>query len=236
MTAISLILAMIPIVLAISEGAEFRQSMSIAIMGGMITSTLLTLFVVPVFYSLVIGLQDRGKDVERYVKRDPNMALIPATNGALELVPDPSAATLLTPHVPVHNVEWPTVGQPVAAQPTAGQPINGMPAQPVSGTNGSASNGIAVQPINATTAQPITGINGITGSGSIENGVGGNGNGSSGHNLMQNGSSTNGSAENDLGPNGSSGNGSSGNGSGTNGLRISSFDDNVQQASVEATK
>lgn len=68
MTAISLILAMIPIVLGFSEGSEFRQSMSIAIMGGMITSTLLTLFIVPVSYSLVIGLQDRGKDVERYQK------------------------------------------------------------------------------------------------------------------------------------------------------------------------
>ncbi len=68
MTAISLILAMVPIVLGFSEGSEFRQSMSIAIMGGMITSTLLTLFIVPVSYSLVIGLQDRGKDVERYQK------------------------------------------------------------------------------------------------------------------------------------------------------------------------
>ena len=66
MTAISLILAMVPIVMGVSEGSEFRQSMSIAIMGGMITSTLLTLFIVPVSYSLVIGLQDRGKDVERY--------------------------------------------------------------------------------------------------------------------------------------------------------------------------
>lgn len=59
MTAISLILAMVPVVLAISPGGEFRQSMGIAIMGGMITSTLLTLFIVPVFYSLVVGFQDR---------------------------------------------------------------------------------------------------------------------------------------------------------------------------------
>lgn len=59
MTAISLILAMVPVVLAFSAGGEFRQSMGIAIMGGMITSTLLTLFIVPVFYSLVVGFQER---------------------------------------------------------------------------------------------------------------------------------------------------------------------------------
>lgn len=51
----SLILAMIPVALGLSAGGEFRQGMSIAIMGGMITSTLLTLVVVPVAYGLVVG-------------------------------------------------------------------------------------------------------------------------------------------------------------------------------------
>ncbi len=59
MTSLSMILAMIPIVAGISAGGEFRQPMSIAIMGGMITSTLLTLFVVPLAYAIVIGFQDR---------------------------------------------------------------------------------------------------------------------------------------------------------------------------------
>ncbi|MCB9157510.1 MAG: efflux RND transporter permease subunit [Caldilineaceae bacterium] len=86
MTALSLILAMIPVVMGISEGGEFRQSMSIAIMGGMITSTLLTLYVVPVAYSLVIGLQDRGKDVQRYHKGS-NLDLRPASNSQLALAP-----------------------------------------------------------------------------------------------------------------------------------------------------
>jgi hydrophobic/amphiphilic exporter-1 (mainly G- bacteria), HAE1 family len=59
MTSLSMILAMIPIALGLSAGGEFRQPMSIAIMGGMITSTLLTLFVVPLAYAAVIGWQDR---------------------------------------------------------------------------------------------------------------------------------------------------------------------------------
>ena len=53
------ILAMIPLVLGLSAGGEFRQSMSIAIMGGMITSTLLTLLIVPVAYVMVVGWQER---------------------------------------------------------------------------------------------------------------------------------------------------------------------------------
>lgn len=59
MTALSLILAMIPVASGLSSGGEFRQSMSIAIMGGMTTSTFLTLVVVPLAYSIVVGFLDR---------------------------------------------------------------------------------------------------------------------------------------------------------------------------------
>ena len=59
MTALSLILAMIPVAGGFSQGGEFRQSMSIAIMGGMTTSTFLTLVVVPLAYSMVVGYLDR---------------------------------------------------------------------------------------------------------------------------------------------------------------------------------
>ena len=60
MTALSLILAMVPVAMGLGSGGEFRQSMSIAIMGGMTTSTFLTLLIVPVAYSIVIGALDRG--------------------------------------------------------------------------------------------------------------------------------------------------------------------------------
>jgi HAE1 family hydrophobic/amphiphilic exporter-1 len=59
MTSLAMILAMIPITLGLSAGGEFRQPMAIAIMGGMITSTLLTLLVVPLAYGVVVGFQDR---------------------------------------------------------------------------------------------------------------------------------------------------------------------------------
>jgi HAE1 family hydrophobic/amphiphilic exporter-1 len=59
MTSFALILAMIPVALGLSAGGEFRRTMAIAIMGGMITSTFLTLLIVPVFYAIVVGFQDR---------------------------------------------------------------------------------------------------------------------------------------------------------------------------------
>ncbi len=65
MTSLSMILAMIPLVLGLSAGGEFRQGMSIAIMGGLITSTLLTLLIVPVAYALVVGWQDRWNERRR---------------------------------------------------------------------------------------------------------------------------------------------------------------------------
>ncbi len=49
-TAISTMVGAIPAALQLSEGAEMRQSMSIAIFGGLFTSTFLTLLVIPVIY------------------------------------------------------------------------------------------------------------------------------------------------------------------------------------------
>jgi len=59
MTAISTILAMVPVALGMGAGGEFRSSMAIAIIGGMTTSTFLTLLIVPAAYSTVVGGLDR---------------------------------------------------------------------------------------------------------------------------------------------------------------------------------
>lgn len=59
MTAISLILGMTPVALGLGAGGDFRAPMAIGIIGGMTTSTFLTLFIVPVAYSLLVGWQDR---------------------------------------------------------------------------------------------------------------------------------------------------------------------------------
>ncbi|MEO7133713.1 MAG: efflux RND transporter permease subunit [Vicinamibacterales bacterium] len=61
MTTIAMILGMMPSAMATGEGSEFRSPISIATIGGLITSTLLTLVVVPVAYLLLSRLVERGK-------------------------------------------------------------------------------------------------------------------------------------------------------------------------------
>jgi HAE1 family hydrophobic/amphiphilic exporter-1 len=50
---------MTPVALALGEGGAFRAPMARAVIGGLITSTLLTLVVVPVAYTYVDGLGNR---------------------------------------------------------------------------------------------------------------------------------------------------------------------------------
>ena len=53
MTTAAMIFGMMPIALGIGAGAELRQSMGVVLVGGLITSTLLTLVVIPAVYLLV---------------------------------------------------------------------------------------------------------------------------------------------------------------------------------------
>jgi HAE1 family hydrophobic/amphiphilic exporter-1 len=60
MTTFAMIFGMVPIAFSSAEGSEFRSPMGQAVIGGLITSTLLTLFVVPVVYSLIDDFSLRG--------------------------------------------------------------------------------------------------------------------------------------------------------------------------------
>ncbi len=53
MTTLSLVLAMIPIALAVGRGSEFRAPLGIVLIGGLTVSTLLTLIVIPCTYSVM---------------------------------------------------------------------------------------------------------------------------------------------------------------------------------------
>jgi len=74
MTACSTIAGMIPIAIGLGAGAETRAPMGTCVVGGMITSTLLTLVVIPVMYSL---LDDAGKWISRLRPAQPEEEIPP---------------------------------------------------------------------------------------------------------------------------------------------------------------
>jgi HAE1 family hydrophobic/amphiphilic exporter-1 len=59
MTTAAMIAGMIPVALALSEGSEQRAPMAIAVIGGLITSTMLTLVVIPVAYEIIDLIAER---------------------------------------------------------------------------------------------------------------------------------------------------------------------------------
>ncbi|WP_312160165.1 efflux RND transporter permease subunit [Massilia timonae] len=71
MTTFALIAGMLPVALAFGDAGEFYQPLAIAIIGGTITSTVLTLLVVPTFYDSIEIARDRmlakyGRRAERW--------------------------------------------------------------------------------------------------------------------------------------------------------------------------
>ncbi|WP_394136800.1 efflux RND transporter permease subunit [Cytobacillus oceanisediminis] len=74
MTALTTILGLVPLALGIGEGTEINQPMGITVIGGLISSTFLTLFVIPVVYSFF------DKDTRRLNKMyaTPEGHLVPA--------------------------------------------------------------------------------------------------------------------------------------------------------------
>jgi len=52
-----MIAGMVPIALGIGAGSQVRSPMAMAVIGGLMTSTLLTLVVIPVVYTYMDGLQ-----------------------------------------------------------------------------------------------------------------------------------------------------------------------------------
>ena len=57
MTTVAMMAGMLPTALGLGQGASFRQPMAIAVIGGLISSTALSLVLVPVVYEFVDGFE-----------------------------------------------------------------------------------------------------------------------------------------------------------------------------------
>jgi hypothetical protein len=76
MTTFALIAGMLPVAIGIGEGGEFYRPMAVAIIGGTITSTLLTLLVIPSFYDSIEVSRDRL--LAKYARRAQRWGAAPA--------------------------------------------------------------------------------------------------------------------------------------------------------------
>ncbi|MFI4949641.1 MAG: efflux RND transporter permease subunit [Caulobacterales bacterium] len=79
MTTMAMMAGMLPTALALEKGAEFRQPMAVAVIGGLMTSTVLSLVLVPVVYEFV-------DDFEQWLK--PRLAKL-VTPREARLTPAP---------------------------------------------------------------------------------------------------------------------------------------------------
>jgi HAE1 family hydrophobic/amphiphilic exporter-1 len=74
MTAMTTVLGLLPMAIGMGEGAEVRTPMAVTVIGGLLVSTMLTLIVIPVVYSLL----DRRKWPA--AGKLPDVAAAPATS------------------------------------------------------------------------------------------------------------------------------------------------------------
>ena len=83
MTTIAMAAGMLPSAMGAGDGGEFRAPMAIAVIGGLLVSTVLSLIFVPSFYTIMEGLSERvGSVLGRFVgpreEDDPHGAPHPA--------------------------------------------------------------------------------------------------------------------------------------------------------------
>lgn len=61
MTTLTTVFGLIPMLLPFGEGYEFRQALAASLCGGMISSTLLTLYLIPLLFETIEGLRSKRK-------------------------------------------------------------------------------------------------------------------------------------------------------------------------------
>ncbi|HET7599389.1 MAG TPA: efflux RND transporter permease subunit, partial [Gemmatimonadales bacterium] len=87
MTTLALIAGMVPVAIGRGEGADFRAPLGRAVIGGVITSTLLTLLVIPTFYEILDGFRSWASASARRVfggRHEPASEPVPEPAGGVD--------------------------------------------------------------------------------------------------------------------------------------------------------
>ena len=66
MTTVTTVLGMLPLAMSAGEGSEIWSPMGIAVIGGLIFSTLVTMLLVPVVYQFFVRRSEKRKEVITY--------------------------------------------------------------------------------------------------------------------------------------------------------------------------
>lgn len=103
MTALAAIFGMIPVALASSDGSEWRNAMGFIVIGGLITSTMLTLVVVPAAWMLP---EDAARMWRKLVRRSPSLdkGHIRSADSLVEVPMDSEKQQAIASHPPA--VSW----------------------------------------------------------------------------------------------------------------------------------
>jgi HAE1 family hydrophobic/amphiphilic exporter-1 len=116
MTTSAMIFGMLPLFFALGKGAEFRAPMARAVVGGLITSTLLTLIVVPVVYTILddiaawlqrrmAGAKFETHDVAKGAAAALTFALVLATPVSAQPSPMPGAPGAVSTQAPAGGLK-----------------------------------------------------------------------------------------------------------------------------------
>jgi multidrug efflux pump subunit AcrB len=75
MTTVAMVAGMLPIALSLTGDSSWRAPMGVTVIGGLIFSTLLTLLLVPAYFSIAISIENRiGRLFHRFVGEDAHEA------------------------------------------------------------------------------------------------------------------------------------------------------------------
>jgi HAE1 family hydrophobic/amphiphilic exporter-1 len=96
MTTAAAVLGMLPLAIAMGKGSETQAPMATAVIGGLITSTILTLFVVPTVYTLF-------DDLARFFRKDKrdlaHATMVGPSVEAIEKLPSPPGPSAEPPEL-----------------------------------------------------------------------------------------------------------------------------------------